>query len=59
MADDTPKGLTQIENTVAEIGTLVVQRMSEIERYRSVLEKIAEMTSDPGVERLARAALEE
>ena len=48
-----------IEARTADINRLITQRMSEIEKYRSTLQEIAEITSDPKVERLARAALED
>ena len=48
-----------IEARTADINRLITQRMSEIEKYRVALQEIAEITSDPEVERLARAALED
>ena len=48
-----------IEARTADINRLITQRMSEIEKYRVALREIAEITSDPEVERLARAALED
>ncbi len=37
----------------------LTQRFTTIQKLRTALEEIAEATSDPGVERMARAALEE
>ena len=47
------------EARTADINRLITQRMSEIEKYRVALREIAEITSDPKVERLAEAALED
>ena len=48
-----------IEARTADINRLITQRMSEIEKYRVAFKEIILITSDPEVERLARAALED
>ena len=37
----------------------LTQKIGTIQKLRIALEEIAEATSDPGIERMARAALEE
>ena len=37
----------------------LTQKISTIQKLRIALEEIAEATGDPGIERMARAALEE
>ena len=54
-----PDIIEVIEARTADINRLITQRMSEIEKYRAAPQEIAEITSDPEVERLARAALED
>ena len=51
--------LEPIERIVTEMGPTLARRMSELTKMRTALEEIAETTSDPGIERMARAALEE
>ena len=59
---ETSEAITIIQHaarTIEAIREAASDTRTEIGKYRSTLQEIAEITSDPKVERLARAALED
>lgn len=51
--------MDQATETMEKSHKSLTQRFTTIQKLRIALEEIAEATSDPGIERMARAALEE
>lgn len=51
--------MSNASHSLHDIRTFAAEKVSDIKKLRTALEEIAEITSDPGIERIARAAIEE